>query len=178
MEKSCIICNKVKPLGEYYKHSQMGDGHLNKCKQCTKEQSKAREEKLRQNPEWVESEKIRAREKYNRLGYKDKHKPDYEHKKVIMDKYKAKYPEKRSAKNLSAKLKPIIKGNQLHHWNYNIQFAKDVIELSVKNHKKLHRYLIYDEVLFIYKRSDTLELLDTREKHELYMFDVLANKPD
>lgn len=35
-EKHCRTCGKLKPLSDYYKHPQMGDGHLNICKECTK----------------------------------------------------------------------------------------------------------------------------------------------
>lgn len=34
--KTCFKCHTEKPITEFYKHPRMGDGHLGKCKTCTK----------------------------------------------------------------------------------------------------------------------------------------------
>jgi hypothetical protein len=172
--KKCFKCLEIKPLSEYYKHPKTADGHLGKCKKCAKMDTNERRKRGLNDPEWVELVKKRKREGNRRI---DRKKPTHEQVSTAKRKSKERYPEKYKALNASQRM---LKdpGNNLHHWSYNQEHWKDVIELSRKDHMKAHRFMVYDQERMMYRRYDTNELLDTRERHEIFIFDCIKNKPD
>ena len=173
--KECFKCKEIKDLSCFYKHKQMGDGHLNKCKECTKNDVKTDYGKNIQNHEWHEKERARGREKYHRLGCK---KPSSISKSITQLNYKTLYPEKYKAKNSSQRLVLDFIGAERHHWSYNEEHYKDVISLTKKDHMKAHRFIIYDQERMMYRRYDTNELLDTKESHLSFIRFCIETKND
>lgn len=171
--KKCFKCGIEKELSEYYVHPQMGDGHLNKCKDCTKKDSKSRINILCLDATWIESEKRRGREKYHRL-YAGTGKVN----KKRNERWKNKFPEKKKATSHSQHMKKPFDGAEKHHWSYNAEHYKDVIWLTKKQHMKGHRFIIYDQERMMYRRTDNNELLDSKESHEKWIRWCIENKED
>lgn len=137
MIKKCFKCSKEKPLNEFYKHSQMADGYLGKCKECTKKDTHQRSI----NP--ISREKIRLYEqkRFNNLERKKKI-AEYQRntRKNNNEKYKARTKVKVSIRNGSlTKLSCEICGNsksEAHHEDYSKPL--DVRWLCFSHHRMIH----------------------------------------
>lgn len=143
--KICFKCGIDKPLSEYYPHKQMGDGHLNKCKSCTKTDVNERYQKLADNEEFIEKERLRGRVKYAKYRYKNKNP----------------HTENRSTSKHLRFIGLDLKGKEIHHWNYN--FKNDVFIVSPRAHKLIHKYIQFDEETKCFKYKGML--LATKKHH-------------
>jgi hypothetical protein len=171
MEKKCFKCNVIKSLEDFYSHPQMPDGKVNKCKSCNKKDSLENYNIKKQDLIFIEKERKRGRDKYYKYNYKSK--SDNNRNKI----YNLKFPEKFKAKSiLGSKLK--IDGFHRHHWSYNEEHYCDIIYLTIKEHNKAHRFLIYDSEYFKYRRCDNLKLLLTKEDHIEYIKFCIQNHED
>lgn len=169
--KTCIICEKNRSFSDFYKHSKMRDGYLNKCKDCCKKQSDIRYKKLIQDPIFHENEKARRRVKEKKVIVpKSKHQ-------VYLD-YKEKFPEKYKIQIMFKHHSEKNENYHFHHWSYNEEHFNDCIKLNPKDHKIAHRFLIYDQERYMYRRNDTMELLDTKDSHENFIKQKISEVHD
>jgi hypothetical protein len=95
--KTCFKCNVEKPVTDFYVHPQMGDGRLNKCKECTKRDVA---ENYRKNAEYYKE----YERKRNVLPHRVSARREYESTEAgreamrrSRERYLERYPDKRAA---------------------------------------------------------------------------------
>ena len=127
--KRCFKCLVELPLSEFYKHAKMGDGHLNKCKKCTRSDSTHHRNK--------NIEKIRSydRDRGNRQP------PTYlsQYRKRYPNKYKATQALNYAVKTGQVQQEPCCicgKQAEAHHPDYDRPL--DVVWLCPPHHKQAH----------------------------------------
>ena len=156
LTKKCICCGEEKYLDDFYSHSQMKDGHLNKCKDCCKKQSlERRKNKLESIKEYDRNRPNKEERNINnkkRLISMKKENPDkyYELKRKVAKNYRESNREKLRAEG---KLDYAVSTGKInrpeecsichkkciphgHHYDYSKPL--DVIWVCEVCHAKLH----------------------------------------
>ena len=159
--KKCFKCGAEKPLSEFYKHFAMADGHLNKCKECTK--GDVRQNKEEKKEYYLEYDRNRpnAKERADKGSQRVRElrkvdKQFKESRNSFCREWDKRNPEKRKAQR---KVGAAVKSGQLkrpkacshcnttekaiqaHHWSYKEEHWLDVIWLCTSCHGKEHKRL-------------------------------------
>ena len=138
MDKACFKCGAVKSLTDFYKHKAMKDGHLNKCKSCTKKDArKHRDDNLEKVKEYDRNRSNKdARNEAVKSRYKDLYGKDEGYTKGILASKRAYSETNRNKKSASVSVNNAIRDGKLfkpdvcsscresgvdiegHHWSY------------------------------------------------------------
>lgn len=175
--KKCFKCSQEKEINEFYKHKQMPDGHINKCKECTKNDVRNNYKKNVLDINYVIKERKRCRDKQKRL-YSGMGKASKERFTRYIKKYPEKYKANLASSYLKSKMVDKVQGQEMHHWSYNIEHYTDVIMLDKRSHMKAHRFIVYDQERMMYRRFDNNLLLDTREAHSNFINYCIEKEED
>lgn len=148
MEKKCFKCLRILPLDAFYKHAAMSDGHLNKCKECTKKD--ATEHRLKNLSRIRQYDKLRGAMPH-RVAAKKEYMQTAAGKRAharALKKQRELHPDRYKAKNIvnnalrDGKLKPFPcfecgQKAEAHHPDYSRPLS--VVWLCSKHHKEAHK---------------------------------------
>lgn len=142
MKKQCFKCGRILDIEEFYPHKEMKDGHLNKCKSCTKKD--VHERSMRCSAQIAEYEKLRSKtekRKQLRKQYVNKYKTEHPERIAIMSRVqKAIRAGKIKRPNYCSVCGKVCK-TVAHHYDYSKPL--DVIFVCQSCHKKIHAGTLY-----------------------------------
>lgn len=137
--KTCFKCNTTQTIDNFYKHSQMGDGYIGKCKTCNKQDVKDNYAKRREQYSEYEAKRNQDPDRKERKrGYEKKH------RERNPDKAKARYAVGNAVRDGLLKRLPCeVCGNpksQGHHDDYSKPL--DVRWLCFTHHREYHKQIV------------------------------------
>lgn len=153
--KLCFKCGESKPLSHFYKHSEMADGHVNKCIECNK--TDVRKNRAKNIGYYTEYDRQRGRDITSERVQKQRAKaktPEAIAKNTILKRISAdRYPHKKACRTKFGNavrdghlLRPEccehcgkICRSQGHHSSYSLEMALMVTWLCTTCHGSIHR---------------------------------------
>ena len=174
--KQCFKCKIEKDNSSFYSHKQTKDGFSGKCISCTKIDVKNLHNKKKNDLSYIDKIRKRNRDRYHKSADKIIAKKDIVKSSKLS--WSNKYPEKLKATKASIRMIAPFAELEKRHWSYNEEHVRDVIWLTRKDHLKAHRFIVYDQERFMYRRFDNNILLDTKEDHEKFIKDCILSQED
>lgn len=150
-EKSCFKCGETKPLSHFYKHSGMSDGHVNKCKDCNKQD--VNENRRTRQDYYSAYDRLRNATEHRRECKRKSNAQPHVAKRIA--EYKSTYSYSQRRKAATTAVGSAIRDGRLvktpcwicgelevegHHPNYDSPL--DVVWLCKPHHSEIHR--LYD----------------------------------
>lgn len=147
--KTCTKCLCEKPLDAFYAHPSMADGHLGKCKECTRIDAKHRRNNMKNY--WLDYEIKRASRKSRFVERQERKKANARRATVAASRRKSS-AETRARRRAWIALSNAIRDGLVfktpchicgeskvegHHPDYSAPL--DVVWLCTKHHAELHR---------------------------------------
>ena len=135
--KTCFRCGRDLPITEFYKHPRMRDGHLGKCKKCTRADVSANYARRRR--QYSEYEAKRYREPGRRAKVK-KYASEYRLRNPGKAKARSKFNYHFRKGNIEREPCEICgdENSQAHHEDYAIENALNVKWLCFTHHREAH----------------------------------------
>lgn len=137
MKKQCFKCGRILDIQEFYQHPKAKDGHLNKCKECSKQDSRNR---LRKYPEKVKEYELKRSKTPERQALRA----------FYVKKYNKEHPERNKANQCIKRalatgkiIRPkfcAICGKECKLYAHHHDYTKplEVIFVCQSCHKKIH----------------------------------------
>lgn len=138
--KVCFRCGETKPLSHFYKHPKMLDGHLNKCKTCTKSDVRDNREK---NVDYYRAYDTKRNYSRNRVEARQTYSAEYASKNPIVKSAQTKVNNAVRDKRIFRPTCCEFCGNHgtihAHHSSYSEDMWLVVTWLCAACHHRLHK---------------------------------------